>query len=120
MAISAYSKQNTKEFLDELYKIVTKERAKQLKKKAKQVEKLPIIRLKDNNDSWRVTKSSSGYLVSGHKIEKFAARTDFSNVQSEQRLLDIMKKMGIIHELTRLKVKPGAKIQIGTHGSVEF
>ncbi len=120
VSISASSKQNTKEFLQELHKIVVKERAKQLKKLAKKAgDGLPVIRLKDANDSWRVTKSSGGYLVSGHKIEKFASRTDFENEHSIQRLLDIMKKMGIIHELNRLKVKPGAKVKIGNHGSVE-
>jgi GTP-binding protein len=121
VAISASSKENTKDFIDELYKIVIKERAKQAKKKAKKsVNDIPVLRLKDNNDSWRITKSSDGYLVSGHRIEKFASRTDFDNVQSEQRLLDIMKKMGIMHEFARLKVKPGTKVKIGNHGSVEI
>lgn len=121
MAISAKSKENIDEFLREIYKIVVRERAKQDKKIAKKVgDGLPVIRLNNTNDSWKVTKSTGGYLVSGHKIEKFAARTDFDNEQSQQRLLDIMKKMGIMHELERLNVKPGTKIKIGNHGSVEI
>ena len=121
LAISASAKQNTKVFIDDLYKIVQKERNKKLKKLIKkESDDLPVIRLKDTNDSWRITKSSSGYLVSGGKIERFASRSDFSNIQSQQRLLDIMKKMGIVHELKRMKVDPGTKIQIGSHGSVEF
>jgi Obg family GTPase CgtA-like protein len=75
--------------------------------------------LKDNHDSWRITKNSTGFLVSGHKIERFASRTEFSNNQSQQRILDIMRKMGIMHELTRQGIKPGDKIQIGSYGSVE-
>lgn len=121
MAISAKSKENIDEFLREIYKIVLKERSKQDKKIAKKVgDDLPVIRLNNTNDSWKVSKSTGSYLVTGHKIEKFATRTDFDNEQSQQRLLDIMKKMGIIHELERLKVKSGTKIKIGNHGSIEI
>ena len=120
-AISAASKENIKDFIDDLFGIVVKERAKQLKKAAKKAgDQTLIIRLNDTHDKWKVTKNSSGYLVSGTKIEKFASRTEFSNVQSQQRLLDIMRKMGIMHELTRLKAQPGTKVQIGSHGSVEI
>lgn len=121
MAISSFSKENIKDFVGELQKIVVKERARQLKKQAKKASReMPVFRLKDAGTSWRITKTPAGYLVTGHKIEKFASRTDFSNVQSQQRLLDIMKKMGIIHELVRLKVEAGTKIKIGNYGSVEF
>jgi GTPase len=121
MAISAVSKQNIKEFLIDLQIIVSKERARQQKKLSiKAAKEIPIFRLKDRQDSWRITKSPSGYLVTGHKIEKFASRTDFSNIQSQQRILDIMKKMGILHELSRMKAEAGSKIQIGNYGQVEF
>ncbi len=120
LAISASSKENTKEFLQELHKIVVTQKAKLLKKQTKKAgDELPVIRLKDSNNNWRVTKGSEGYLVTGHKIEKFASRTDFENTHSQQRLLDIMKKMGILHELARLKVKPGTKVKIGNYGSIE-
>ena len=41
------------------------------------------------------------YEVAGDKIEKFARRTDFDNFEGLNRLRDIMKKLGISHELTR-------------------
>jgi GTP-binding protein len=121
LAISASSKENIDDFLKDLYKVVVKERAKQLRKKIKKAgDQTLVLRLTDTHDKWRITKNSSGYLVSGQKIEKFASRTDFTNIQSQQRLLDIMKKMGIMHELAKLKVQPGTKIKIGNHGSVEI
>ncbi len=56
-------------------------------------------------ESWKVEKIDDEgdvyYLVTGEKIEKFALRTNFDNYEGVNRLRDIMKKMGITHELTR-------------------
>lgn len=54
-------------------------------------------------EAWEVTKGESDniYIVSGDKIEKFARRTDFNNFEGVNRLRDIMKKLGINHELSR-------------------
>lgn len=55
--------------------------------------------------SWKVERreleTGTVYVVSGAKIEKFARRTNFDGYQNVNRLRDIMKKMGITHELTR-------------------
>ncbi len=37
------------------------------------------------------------------RLKNLRSRTDFDNEQSQQRLLDIMKKMGIMHELRKIK-----------------
>lgn len=73
---------------------------------------LPVLTLK-KDDAWHVEKTEAGYKVTGHRIEKFAARTEFSNVHAVDRLRDIMRKMGIMHELIRSGVEVGDKIQIG-------
>ncbi len=57
-------------------------------------------------EGWTVErlKNEAGetyYLVVGDKIEKFARRTDFDNYEGVNRLRDIMKKLGITHELRR-------------------
>lgn len=52
-------------------------------------------------DAWKVRVEEGTYVVTGQKIEKFAARTDYGNVHSVNRLRDIMKKLGITHELLR-------------------
>lgn len=107
MAISAQSGEGTKELLREaqkMLKTVPKEPEKS------RYQKLPIIRLLKSDDSWKVTKTKEGFKVSGHKIERFARRTDFDSDAGIQRLRDIMRKMGIMHELERKKAKPGHKI----------
>jgi GTP-binding protein len=53
-------------------------------------------------EAWSVEKDEDGvFIISGDKIEKFARRTDFDNFEGVNRLRDIMKKLGITHELSR-------------------
>jgi GTP-binding protein len=107
MTISAQSGEGTKELLREAQKRLEKT-VQQIEKKAG--NKLPVIRLERTDDSWKVAKVKGGFKVSGKKIERFALRTDFENEAGIQRLRDIMRKMGIIHELERKKAKPEDKI----------
>ena len=68
-------------------------------------------------EGWNVEKRDDGdktyYLVTGEKIEKFARRTDFDNYQGVNRLRDIMKKLGISHELVRQGATGDSLIKIG-------
>jgi len=81
---------------------------------------VPVLRLTDDTLPWRVAKQADGYLVTGQRIEKFAARTDFDNEQGVRRLRDIMKRMGIMHELTRLGIQADQTITIGRAGSFSY
>ncbi len=80
---------------------------------------LPVISLsaEEKHLAWNVTKKEYGdetiFVVSGHKIEKFARRTNFDNFEGLNRLRDIMKKMGITHQLTRLGATGESIIRIG-------
>jgi len=68
----------------------------------------------DTTDTWHVEKADEGvYIVTGQKIEKFARRTNFDQFQSVNRLRDIMKKLGITHELARAGAEGDSLIQIG-------
>lgn len=109
-AISAQSKQGLKELLYKLKELVAQARA--AKEEVEEEDLIPVLRLKDD-DSWRVEKTKSGFRVSGQKIERFAERTDFSNPHAVERLRDIMRKMGILHELLRQDVQPGDDITVG-------
>lgn len=67
-------------------------------------DELPVIGLSDGQvaSAWKVEKTDGDvFVVTGEKIEKFARRTDFTNYEGVNRLRDIMKKMGVSHELSR-------------------
>jgi GTP-binding protein len=119
IAMSSLSREGAKEFLDILKDIVIKQRAKQEKVDAKKAKEIPVIRLTTDN-KWTIKKVKKEYLVTGHKIEKFAGRTDFDNNQSIARIRNIMQKMGIMHELNRMGVKPGDTIKLGSYGSIDY
>lgn len=67
--------------------------------------------------AWEVSKvedeAGTSYRVRGHKIEKFARRTNFDGYENVNRLRDIMKKMGITHELKRAGAEGDSLIRIG-------
>lgn len=108
-AVSAQAGQGLRELLFAVQAAVKAERSKVA---AKEPEKIPVLRLTDLTNQWRVTKHENTFVVSGHKIEKFAARTNFSSDEGVQRLRDIMKKMGIMHKLVREGIEPGNTIRI--------
>jgi GTP-binding protein len=117
-AISAQANVNLKPLLFSLKDEVTAARA--VKSKPSLRERLPIIKLKDTSDAYTVTKQGDTYLVTGQRIEKFASRTDFSSDQGTQRLRDIMRRAGILHELSRQGIEPGQIIQIGSNSSQQL
>lgn len=67
------------------------------------------------SEAWSVEKDeeSGKFVVTGEKIEKFARRTNFDSYEGVNRLRDIMKKMGIGHELTRRGAMGESIIRIG-------
>lgn len=117
MAISAQSHTGTKELLYKVGQIVAEQ-----KEKAEQAQaaELPVIRLQTEDDGWHVERTDKGFLVSGQKIERFAARTDFDNTFAVERLRDIMKKTGIIRELIRRGIEPGESIKIKGHKGIPY
>lgn len=68
-------------------------------------------------DSWHVEKITDEegreiFVVTGDKIEKFGRRTNFDGFENVNRLRDIMKKLGIIHELHRQGAEGSSIIKI--------
>ena len=78
-------------------------------------EGLPVISLSEDQaeDTWRVELEDGQYRVYGSKIEKFARRTNFEQFEAVNRLRDIMRKLGIHHELVRQGAEPDSVILIG-------
>ncbi|QQS19930.1 GTPase ObgE [Candidatus Saccharibacteria bacterium] len=119
-AISSQAHSGVKILMYSLVGLVTRERQKTFEEAAKAVphEGLPVLTLK-SEEPWSIEKTAEKYLVSGHKIDKFAARTDFGNEESIARLRDIMRKMGISHKLSRMGAKAGDRVQF-KKGSFEL
>jgi GTP-binding protein len=113
LTMSAQAHENVQEVLYVLRNSVNAERARMAVEEPV-VSEVPVLRLKDQL-SWRVSHEGSVFTVTGGKIEKFAARTDFENEEGVARLRAIMRKQGIIHELRRQGSRPGDKIRIAGH-----
>jgi len=119
-AVSAASGEGVKALLRVVAKLVDKTHKTEAAKPKR--FHLPVIGLREDDDSWQVEKTKRGFLVTGKKIERFAQRTKFGDVPSEQRLRDIMRKMGILRELGRQDIETGQTVTIGDPavGEIEF
>lgn len=116
MAISAQSHVGTKELLYKVGQMVADHKEQAAEEAA---DELPVIRLQED-DGWHVERTDKGFLITGQKIERFAARTDFDNSFAVERLRDIMKKTGITRELIRRGVEPGESIKIKGHKGIPY
>ena len=120
-AISSTAHKGLKEVLRSLRQTVVDARQKAIEDDVDAVEEgYEVISLGENQiaEGWTVEKltNESGepyFLVVGDKIEKFARRTDYSNFEGVNRLRNIMKKLGITHELRRKGAEGESIIRIG-------
>jgi GTP-binding protein len=117
-AVSSTAHQGVREVLRALRKKVQAARDIEQEIEDDQDE-IPTIGLTGGQlaSAWTVEKDEEDnvYVVSGEKIEKFARRTDFTNYEGVNRLRDIMKKMGITHELARAGANGDSTIRIGRY-----
>ncbi|HKX72868.1 MAG TPA: GTPase ObgE [Candidatus Saccharimonadales bacterium] len=117
VAISSQAHIGVTELLREVQKLVAAAR-KKVEKQKEEDGGLPVIGLDPNAEAlaWRVQRKDGQFVITGTKIEKFAGRTNFTSEPGVRRLRDIMKRMGIVHELERQGAQPGDTIVIGKHG----
>ncbi|MBX4197270.1 GTPase ObgE [Candidatus Saccharibacteria bacterium] len=120
LAFSSNSGEGVKELLRTIDKQVQKNRAKA--ERVTKTTELPVIGIRPSDDDWQIQPTEGGFLVTGQKIERFARRTRFGEPQSEERLRDIIKKMGILRQLERQGIEPDQTITIGQPaiGQVEY
>jgi len=111
MAISSSSGEGVKELLRAIHKQWQKSKPEPAEEILN--EGLPVIHLKEDENAWAVEKTKGGFIVTGKKIEQFASRTKFEDYYGQQRLRDIMKKVGVLKELERQGIDPGQKITVG-------
>ncbi|HEV2402579.1 MAG TPA: GTPase ObgE [Candidatus Saccharimonadales bacterium] len=120
LALSAHSGLGVSEFLRKVVAMVKQSVGKQTKTSDATVDQIPILRLSNDDTQWHVVKEKDHFIVNGRKIERFAARTDFSNEAGRQRLRTIMQKMGVVHELARRGAKSGDRVLIGDAGELVY
>jgi GTP-binding protein len=119
MALSAKSGEGITDFLRQVRKMVDAELAAHAAVE-EPADTLPVFRLSSDDEQWHVVREKKYYAVNGQKIERFARRTDFGNEAGVDRLVDIMKKMGIMHELARQGAKAGDRVVIGDAGEISY
>ena len=116
--ISSSAHQGLKEVLRALRKQVEDFRNSQSEIDANEEENedIAVISLSQDeiNKAWTVNfnEEETIFEVYGEKIEKFARRTNFMNVHGVNRLRDILRKMGIEHELRRMGAENSSIISI--------
>lgn len=117
-AISSSAHQGLKEVLRALRKQVEDFRNSQseIEVDEEEDENIAVISLSQDeiNKAWTVNfnEEENIFEVYGEKIEKFARRTNFMNVHGVNRLRDILRKMGIEHELRRMGAENSSIISI--------
>ncbi len=116
-AVSSAAHTGVQDLLRELVRVVAEARAVVREIETEDDEDLPIISLsaEAQAEAWtvRYDEDEKVYVVTGDKIEKFARRTNFDGFENVNRLRDIMKKMGITHELTRKGASGDSVVRIG-------
>lgn len=113
-AISSQAGTGLTGLLRKLRAVVDEEKAKKAASEVEDGSDTVVYTLDTPELAWKVQKlEDNTFKVTGHKIEKFARRTDFEDFHGRQRLRDILKKMGIAHELRRKGVEPASLIKFG-------
>lgn len=117
-AVSSQAHKGLTELLRELagqVSAVRRNAAAETEEEAAAEEEIPVIRLDERatDAAWSVEKDGVVYVIKGEKIEKFARRTDTANVHASNRLRDIMRKMGITHELIRQGARSNSHLRVG-------
>lgn len=119
IAMSSLAHTNLKDVLRSLREKVQEVRTKGAEEAAllEEDEGLPVITLgeEEQKDFWEVVydEDTNEYVVTGEKIEKFARRTNFEGFENVNRLRAIMRKMGIMHELSRRGANGESTVVIG-------
>ena len=119
-AISAQAHRGLRELLFATKDIVLAEKARRAAVEEDVTSGLPVLTLDDNSAAYTIEKKDGAYYITGTRIERFAAKTDFDNEFGVQRLRDIMRRLGIMHELIRRGIEPEDRVIIGNHGEFEY
>ncbi len=112
--ISAMAKQGLDVLLRHVLAVVAASNQQtEAQSKAAEPAPMPVITLADTSEFWQVKKDSDGvFEVTGSSLEGFARRSNFTQWQSKERVLDILKRRGVLREIRRQGGVEGATIRI--------
>jgi GTP-binding protein len=112
--ISAVAKRGLDALLRHVLEVVASSKAQAKEESEVEVEvPMPVITLTDTSEFWKVEKDSDGvFEVTGASLEGFARRSNFTQWQSKERVLDILKRRGVLREIRRQGGVEGATIRI--------
>lgn len=65
------------------------------------------------DDGFHVERKNKLFYVFGRRIEKLVTVTNMRSPESLTHLFNVMRAMGIIDEMTKLGIEPGAEVVIG-------
>ncbi|MFZ1483494.1 MAG: GTPase ObgE [Candidatus Saccharimonadales bacterium] len=118
-SISSQAHQNLQPLLFELLQAVQAFRNQEQEVAVEAEQGIPVLTLAADLP-WKVeVMNADTFKISGSRVDKFAARTDFENEESIRRYRSILQKMGVMHELTRKGIQLGNTIQTN-FGTFEF
>lgn len=76
-------------------------------------EAVRVHRFDPLDQGWQVVGEADGLRVRGRRIERTAARTDFTNEESRDRFQRTLERLGIDAELRRRGASDGTTVRIG-------
>lgn len=72
-----------------------------------------VYTLEAKPEDWTVTRAAAHHFrVEGENIERFAQKTDANSWAAVERLFDILKKQGVMHQLRRQGYESGDIIEV--------
>ncbi|HBU69760.1 MAG TPA: GTPase ObgE [Elusimicrobia bacterium] len=108
-AVSAVSGEGIKEVLIAAFKAV------EVSKEEISVFKEGAVKKYVYEPEFSVERIDDVFIISGKKIEKLAAMTDFANYEALVRFDNILKKLGVDKILKEKGITPGCTVKIGEH-----
>ncbi len=115
--ISAATGHGVKPLLEELLPVVLEERLKQVPAKEESDEGiLPVLRPEKRANTmgaYRIDVEADTANITGKRLEQFTAMTDFASEGGKERFHDVLQKIGLRKEITKLQKDGVTKIYIG-------
>ena len=109
--ISSVTTMGLQTLMQDTNKMLQRKKKQKLKTKDTQKDKIKVITIADEV-GFEVEKLTGHYKITGEDIERFARKINLDQPDGVRRLKDILKKKGVLRELSTKGAKPGDKLKI--------